>query len=98
MRRICLDGNWSLIALSPEKNNYGIKDGSSFEITMPTSVQDALIEVMVVPDPYYAENELETMFIGKSDWASRVHSTLKLPRDAAMSSTLRRWTPSHLLS
>ena len=56
MRRICLDGNWSLIALSPEKNNYGIKDGSSFEITMPTSVQDALIEAMVVPDPYYAEN------------------------------------------
>ena len=69
MRRICLDGNWSLIALSPEKNNYGIKDGSSFEITMPTSVQDALIEAMVVPDPYYAENELETMFIGKSDWS-----------------------------
>ncbi len=69
MKKTILDGNWKLTALSPQKNNYGIADGSTFEISMPTSVQDALIEALVVPDPYYAENELELAFIGKSNWS-----------------------------
>lgn len=69
MKKTILDGNWKLTALSPQKNNYGIIDGSTFEIRMPTSVQDALIEALVVPDPYYAENELELAFIGKSNWS-----------------------------
>ncbi|MBO6049253.1 MAG: hypothetical protein J6P33_05695 [Spirochaetales bacterium] len=69
MKKTILDGNWKLLALSPEKNNYGIADGSTFDISMPTSVQDALIEALVVPDPYYAENELELAFIGKSNWS-----------------------------
>ncbi|MBO4393914.1 MAG: hypothetical protein J5800_06185, partial [Spirochaetales bacterium] len=69
MRRICLDGSCRLTGLSVEPNNYGIEAGSVFEMNLPGSVQDALIEAMIVPDPYYAENELETLFIGKSDWS-----------------------------
>ncbi len=68
MRRISLDGHWKLRADRVEENNYGISEGSLFEMDMPGSVQDALIEAMVVPDPYYAKNELETLFIGRSDW------------------------------
>lgn len=68
MRTYILDGTWTLSANKPEPNNYDIKDGSSFEMLLPGSVQDALIAQMVVPDPYYADNELETMFIGRSDW------------------------------
>jgi len=68
MRKFILDGLWNLVAVKPEVNNYGILDGSSFEMDIPGSVQDSLIEQLIVPDPYYASNELETMFIGKSDW------------------------------
>lgn len=69
MKKTILDGNWTLTALSVEENHYGIADGSTFDICMPTSVQDALIESLVVPDPYYADNELEVAFIGRSDWS-----------------------------
>ncbi len=68
MKTLVLDGVWKLVASKLEANNYDIQDGSSFELELPGSVQDALIEQLIVPDPYYADNELETMFIGKSDW------------------------------
>lgn len=68
MRKFVLDGKWNLIAVDPEANNYGIRDGSSYWMDIPGSVQDALIGQAVVPDPYYADNELETLFIGRSDW------------------------------
>ena len=63
-----LDGIWRLQAVSPEENNYGIIEGSTYEMPLPGSVQDALIDSMVVPDPYMECNELETLFIGRSDW------------------------------
>ena len=68
MREISLNGDWKLVASCVEENNYGIVNGSSFSMPIPGSVQDALIDQAVVPDPYYGCNELETMFIGKSDW------------------------------
>lgn len=91
LKTFLLDGLWTLVANKPEANNYDIKDGSSFEMPLPGSVQDALIEQLVVPDPYYADNELETMFIGKSDWKisrtfeisqlnTRAHYVLKLEK------------------
>ena len=68
MKTFTLDGTWTLVANNVEPNNYDIKDGSTFKMPIPGSVQDFLIEQTIVPDPYYADNELETMFIGKSDW------------------------------
>ena len=79
-RIMCLDGVWKLEALSVEDNNYGIADGSTFEIGIPGSVQDALIDSMVVPDPYLGCNELETLFIGKSDWAISREFELSIKR------------------
>lgn len=68
MKSIILSGKWNLEATEVEKNNYSIKNGSKFTMSIPGSVQDALIDQAIVPDPYYEKNELETMFIGKSDW------------------------------
>lgn len=68
MRKISLNGQWNLVATAVEQNNYGIVDGSSFSMPVPGSVQDALIDQAIVPDPYCGCNELETIFIGKSDW------------------------------
>ena len=65
---MCLDGVWKLEASCVKENHYGIVDGSTFEMSIPGSVQDALIDSMVVPDPYLGCNELETLFIGQSDW------------------------------
>lgn len=87
MRRICLDGEWSLQALRVEENNYDIKDGSCFPIDMPGCVQDALIEGLVVPDPYYARNELETLFIGRSDW--RISRSFNLQKTSGKTYILR---------
>ena len=69
MEALILNGQWNLTATDVEKNNYGIENGNEFKMNIPGSVQDTLIEQMIVPDPYYADNELETMFIGKSDWS-----------------------------
>ncbi len=69
MKTFTLDGTWTLVANKVEPNNYDIKEGSTFKMPIPGSVQDFLIEQTIVPDPYYADNELETMFIGKSDWS-----------------------------
>ncbi|MBO4425010.1 MAG: hypothetical protein J5768_05790, partial [Spirochaetales bacterium] len=77
---MCLDGVWKLEALSVDDNNYEIADGSTFEIGIPGSVQDALIDSMVVPDPYLGCNELETLFIGKSDWAISREFELSIKR------------------
>ena len=49
--KMILDGNWKLTAVSPRDNNYGITDGSTFEMPVPGSVQDCLIDSLVVPDP-----------------------------------------------
>ena len=68
MKEICLNGEWNLVATRVEENNYAIADGSSFSMSIPGSVQDALIDQAIVPDPYYGCNELETLFIGRSDW------------------------------
>ena len=68
MREICLSGDWNLVATRVEENNYGITNGSGFSMPIPGSVQDALIGQAIVPDPYCGCNELETLFIGRSDW------------------------------
>ena len=68
MREICLNGDWNLVATRVEENNYGIAAGSGFSMPIPGSVQDALIDRAIVPDPYCGCNELETLFIGRSDW------------------------------
>lgn len=78
MKTFLLDGTWTLVANNPEPNNYDIKDGSTFDMSLPGSVQDALIEQLIVPDPYYADNELETIFIGKSDW--NIFKTFKIEK------------------
>ena len=68
MKEICLNGDWNLVATRVEDNNYGIAGGSDSRMPIPGSVQDALINQTIVPDPYYGCNELETLFIGRSDW------------------------------
>lgn len=74
-----LSGTWKLKAINVEKNNYKIRNGNTFKINIPSSVQDTLINQMIVPDPYYADNELETMFIGKSDWS--ISKKFKIKKD-----------------
>ena len=56
MRELSLNGEWKLTASRVEENNYGIRDGSSFVMRLPGSVQDALIDQAVVPDPYLGCN------------------------------------------
>ena len=68
MKAVNLSGSWNLKGSRVEKNNYGITDGKEYKIKIPGTVQDTFIDEKIVPDPYYADNELETLFIGRSDW------------------------------
>lgn len=81
MRELSLNGEWKLTASRVEENNYGIRDGSSFVMRLPGSVQDALIDQAVVPDPYLGCNELEDLFIGRSDW--NISRSFELDFDAS---------------
>ena len=81
MREICLNGDWNLVATRVEENNYGIAAGSGFSMPIPGSVQDALIDRAIVPDPYCGCNELETLFIGRSDW--NISRSFELDYDAS---------------
>ena len=81
MREICLNGDWNLIATRVEENNYRIAAGFGFSMPIPGSVQDALIDQAIVPDPYCGCNELETLFIGRSDW--NISRSFELDYDAS---------------
>ncbi|MBO6100203.1 MAG: glycoside hydrolase family 2 protein, partial [Spirochaetaceae bacterium] len=55
-----LDGKW----------NLSCADGRTANIDMqiPGDIHSALIDANQIPDPYYAENELDVQWVGKTDW------------------------------
>ena len=59
MKRIGLEGNWSLLRLS---------DASSRPMAVPGDIMSALLAAGEIPDPYYGKNELDLQWIGREDW------------------------------
>ena len=62
-----LDGIWSLEA-RVIRDSETVKVGDAFEMTIPGDVHGTLIEKGVVSHPYYGRNELDDLWIGRSDW------------------------------
>lgn len=67
MNTFSLNGKWQLIAANVEKNRT-VKNGSIFDITMPGDVHTALLEANKIKDPYFGKQELESLWVGRSDW------------------------------
>lgn len=63
-----LDGKWTLTAVTVLDNVAGITAGDAFEMNIPGDVHDTLVKGNFIKDPYYGTNELDTLWIGKSDW------------------------------
>ena len=59
MNRIDLRGDWTLIRNAT---------GDAFTVQIPGDNMSALIQAGVIPDPYYAQNELEVQWVGREDW------------------------------
>ncbi len=62
-----LNGKWQLIAANVEKNRT-VKNGDIFEITMPGDVHTALLDANKINDPYFGNQELDSLWVGRSDW------------------------------
>lgn len=72
MKEIRLGGRWSVSATEIEENRFGITEEKEYGMTIPGDIHSALIDALVIPDPYYARNELDILFIGRGEWkASR---------------------------
>lgn len=64
-----LDGVWKLTATNAYENNAGISSGDTFDIAIPGDVHFELLKQGRIEDPYYGTQELDTLWIGKSDWS-----------------------------
>ena len=69
MRTLFLDGEWQLTATSPALNDAGVNAGDGFTMTIPGDVHSTLLEHGIIQDPYYGTNELDCLWVGKSDWS-----------------------------
>jgi len=69
MRTQLLDGQWKLSVASSAENSANVRDGDTFAMTIPGDVHSALLKQRVIPDPYYGTNELDCLWVGKSDWS-----------------------------
>lgn len=66
-----LDGNWKLSNKSltiARKNAPFFKENNSLDISIPGDVHTALINNNIIEDPYYADNEMKQLWVGKCDW------------------------------
>lgn len=69
MNKINLSGSWRATCLDIEKNDFKINKGSEYPINIPGDLHSALIKESIIPDPYYAKNELDILFISRGEWS-----------------------------
>lgn len=66
MKRIPLDGIWSLSPIIHEKNSPLEKE--SYDMQIPGELHDALYKSSVIPDPYSGLESVKSSFIGRTGW------------------------------
>ena len=64
-----LNGKWNLSCADGRTANI--------DIQIPGDIHSALIDANQIPDPYYAENELDIQWVGKTDWVAERTFELK---------------------
>ncbi|MGN0907174.1 MAG: glycosyl hydrolase 2 galactose-binding domain-containing protein [Bullifex sp.] len=66
-----LDGKWSLkpadhAAIS--RNTAYFNENETIDMNLPGDVHSTLLEHGIIKDPYYAKDELDTLWVGQNDW------------------------------
>jgi beta-mannosidase len=83
MKQISLQGEWQLqgeivsdgSASAAECSSY-FKEHQSLSMNIPGDVHSTLLEHHLIPDPYFATNELDIQWIGRSGWTLKKTVTL----------------------
>ena len=65
MNTLSLHGTWNL---SIKKENEHCKISTPLKQTIPGDIHSTLLENNIIPDPYYAKNELDIQWVGKTEW------------------------------
>ena len=71
MQTQLLDGTWSLSSVDPSAivNNCSyFSNINRIDIDIPGDVHSTLLDRGFIKDPYYASDELSTLWVGQNDW------------------------------
>ncbi len=68
MSEIKLNGIWKATPLEIEDNRFGITKESVYDVHIPGDLHSALIDEKIIPNPYYGKNELDILFLSRSEW------------------------------
>jgi len=69
MKNITLDKTWKLKVADLETAPYQTLDfPAEIPIPVPGDIPSALLDSGLIADPYYGRNELDCLWIGKTDW------------------------------
>lgn len=83
MDRQLLIDNWHLnVLIGSDTPEEAASLPENIPISIPGDIASALLEENLIPDPYYGRNELDCLWIGKTDW---VLSTLFTAEETACS-------------
>ena len=80
MKSTTLDGSWTLRAVSPMKSS-GIAQGSEWNMTVPGSLHDTLLENGIINEPYDGNEITHISWIGESTWSLRKNFTIEKGQD-----------------
>ena len=70
MKTIQLDGQWTLNVVENEETPAEARNlPQDIPLRIPGDLATALLDRSLIDDPYYARNELDVLWIGKTDWS-----------------------------
>ena len=80
MQTQLLDGTWSLSSVDPSaiaKNCSYFSNINRLDMNIPGDVHSTLLNRGFIKDPYYAADELSTLWVGQNDWKIERDFTFK---------------------
>ena len=70
MNRTELIGTWNLNVLPSDMTPpEAVALPPDIPIRIPGDIASALLEARLIKDPYHGRNELDTLWIGRTDWS-----------------------------
>lgn len=78
-KKYYIDKKWEFSLQSKIKTDTNVKYHKWYDVSVPSTVYNALTDNKLIPDPFYADNEIKLQWVARSDWSYRVK--FKTPAD-----------------
>jgi beta-mannosidase len=78
-KKYLLENKWELSLQTKIKTGTNVKYRKWYDVSVPSTVYHSLIKNNLIPDPFYADNELSLQWIAESDWCYK--TSFKMPPD-----------------